>query len=290
MVGNQVATVITSSHFFNCLSLSSFAVRVVSAIKLALLQEFVVITYFTSRKEANFSSKHLLNLHSVRWQSSTDSIAYSSSFESKHSYKETDELWGFDPYSTSKTMSEFVVNSYTNSFLKQLWKKICTLRAWNVIWWWDWVKYRLIPDIVRSVYEKNKLKIRNPHSIRPWQYVLEAIYWYLIVWKKMFEDDKYIWAYNFWPDIDDNIKVIDVVKNSVKILWKWNFEISKDFANFHEAWLLLLDNTKAKSLLWRTPKYKIKETLKRTFNWYKIYYNNQDIEKLSLKEINDFNF
>jgi len=204
-------------------------------------------------------------------------------------YRENDRLWWYDPYSSSKWMCELAIESYNNSFLKGLNKKVVSVRAWNVIWGWDWSKDRLIPDIIKTILNDEKLIIRNPDSVRPWQYVLEALNGYLIIWQKIFEDDKYLWPYNFWPDLSDNLKVIDIVTESINILWKWSFDIQKDSNNPHEAWLLLLDNTKAKTLLWWKPKYKVDEVLKRTLNWYKSYYNNWDIEKLSLEEINNFN-
>ena len=203
-------------------------------------------------------------------------------------YRENDRLWWYDPYSSSKAMCELAINSYNQSFFSKSWQKIVSVRAWNVIWWWDWSKDRLIPDIIKSILNDETLIIRSPDSVRPWQYILEALYGYLIMWKKIFEDDKYIWPYNFWPDLNDNLKVIDIIKESINILWKWNYEIQQDIKNPHEAWLLLLDNTKAKTLLWWKPKYKVEETLKRTLNWYKNYYNGWNIEKLSLEEINNF--
>ena len=127
-------------------------------------------------------------------------------------YRENDRLWGFDPYSSSKAMAELAVESYRKSFLQKTDKKICVVRAWNVIWWWDWAKDRLIPDIIRSLQNNENVVLRNPDAVRPWQYVLDALHWYLIAWMKMFEDDKYQWAYNFWPDITDTLKVIDIVK------------------------------------------------------------------------------
>ncbi len=213
-------------------------------------------------------------------------------YENKESltpYTEEDKLGWYDPYSSSKAMCELAIESYNKSFLREKWKKIVSMRAGNVIWWWDWSKDRLIPDIIRSIYDKKKLSIRNPHSIRPWQYVLEALYWYLIIWEKIFEDDTYLWAYNFWPDINDNLKVIDLVNESINILWKWNFQIQESSHHPHEAWLLLLDNTKAKTLIWWKPKYNIKEGLRRTLQWYKSYYKGDNMEKISLDEINNFN-
>lgn len=204
-------------------------------------------------------------------------------------YRENDRLWWFDPYSGSKAMAELAIDCYTKSFLKEWNKKIAVVRAWNVIWWWDWSKDRLIPDIVRSIMQWNKLTLRNPDAVRPRQYMLEALFGYLTIWTKLFENDKYLWAYNFWPDVSDTLKVIDIVTKWIEILWKWEYEIKPETNDkMHEAGLLLLDNTKAKLLLWWTPKYNVQEVLKRTLNFYRAFYANENIEILALEEINQF--
>ena len=42
------------------------------------------------------------------------------------------------------------------------------LRAGNVIGGGDWSEDRLIPDLVRSILNKEIPLIRNPKSVRPW--------------------------------------------------------------------------------------------------------------------------
>jgi CDP-glucose 4,6-dehydratase len=204
-------------------------------------------------------------------------------------YQETDRLGWHDPYSSSKAMAEIAIESYTKSFFKTD-KKIAVVRAGNVIGGWDWSEDRLLPDIVKTMMKWEKITLRNPNAVRPWQYVLEALYGYLIIWEKIFSNDKYCGAYNFWPDISDTLKVIDLVTASVKILWKWSYEIDESMnQGMHEAWLLLLDNTKAKTLLGWSPQYNVKEVLEKTLNWYSMYYNQRDaIEAWSLAEINNF--
>ena len=65
-------------------------------------------------------------------------------FRIKKSYKENDILGGFDPYSASKASTELIIQSYFNSFLKNL--RIGIARAGNVVGGGDWSKNRLIPD------------------------------------------------------------------------------------------------------------------------------------------------
>ncbi|MDP2090207.1 MAG: CDP-glucose 4,6-dehydratase [Candidatus Gracilibacteria bacterium] len=203
-------------------------------------------------------------------------------------YRENDRLGGYDPYSSSKAMCELAIDSYFKSFLQKSNKKIVSVRAGNVIGGGDWSKDRLIPDVIKSILKDEKLIIRNPESVRPWQYVLEALYGYLIIGKKIFEDDKYLGSYNFGPDLSDNLRVLDIVNESINILGKGSFEIQKDSNNPHEAGLLLLDNTKAKTLLGWKPKYKVDEVLNRTLNWYKDYYEGKNMENICLNEINMF--
>lgn len=203
-------------------------------------------------------------------------------------YRENDRLGWHDPYSASKALAEIAIESYKKSFLDKWWKKIAVVRAWNVIGGGDWSKDRLIPDIVKTIMKNEELILRNPNSIRPWQYVLEALYGYLIMGHKIFEDDKYCESYNFWPDFNDTMKVIDLVEKSVEILWKWTYRVEQNEKNPHEANLLLLDNTKAKTLLWWKPKYNVNEALEKTISWYRDFFDGKNMEEICLREISEF--
>jgi len=107
-------------------------------------------------------------------------------------YKETDNLGGFDPYSSSKACSEILTSSYRDSFFNNNKHKIliASARAGNVIGGGDWANDRLIPDITRAVIKKEKVKIRNPASVRPWQHVLEPLSGYLLLGQKLLEGKK----------------------------------------------------------------------------------------------------
>jgi CDP-glucose 4,6-dehydratase len=64
------------------------------------------------------------------------------------------------------------------------------------------------------------MTLRNPDSVRPWQHVLEPLSGYLMMGEKIFQDDKYLGAYNFGPDIADTMRVEDIVKKAIEILGK----------------------------------------------------------------------
>ena len=99
--------------------------------------------------------------------------------ETNKGYKETDVLMGNDPYSASKSCAEIIINMYQNSFTNNNRVKICTTRAGNVIGGGDWSKDRIIPDLFKQWSKSKILKIRNPNSTRPWQFVLEPVAAYL---------------------------------------------------------------------------------------------------------------
>jgi CDP-glucose 4,6-dehydratase len=202
-------------------------------------------------------------------------------------YLETDRLGGHDPYSTSKAMDELAITSYVRSFFSKWEKKIVSVRAGNVIGGWDWSKDRLIPDIIQAFENWEPVILRNPDSVRPWQHVLEPLSGYLMMGEKIFEDDKYLGAYNFGPEIVDTMRVEDIVKRAIEILWKGNYTVQPS-ESMHEAWLLLLNNSKSKTLLWWSPKFWIDEALTQTFEWYSAFSQWRDMRKYSLDAISIF--
>ena len=97
------------------------------------------------------------------------------------SYKETDDLGGIDPYSSSKAATEIVAESYLKSFFYKSEIGLATVRAGNVIGGGDWSKNRIVPDCMRSIKNDSKLILRNPNHIRPWQHVLDPLNGYLLL-------------------------------------------------------------------------------------------------------------
>ena len=88
-------------------------------------------------------------------------------------YRENEELDGFDPYSNSKSCSELVTHTYREAFFAETPVAISTARAGNVIGGGDFAPDRIIPDCVRAGLEGKSIIVRNPYSVRPYQYVLD---------------------------------------------------------------------------------------------------------------------
>ncbi len=212
------------------------------------------------------------------------------------SYRENDTIGSNpDPYSTSKACAELIIESYLSSFFnpnkfnKDHNTLIAAVRAGNVIGGGDWAKDRLMTDIIRNIFEKNKtIILRSPKAIRPWQHVLEPLYGYMLLSKKLFEENiSFAGAWNFGPDENNFICVEDLLKKGISYLNKGNYTIQEDTKK-HEANILKLDSSKAKlKLNWKAC-LNIDKTLKWTFDWYTNFYAKEDMIKLTKEQINLF--
>jgi CDP-glucose 4,6-dehydratase len=210
-------------------------------------------------------------------------------------YKESDKLGGYDPYSSSKTGAEIVISSYVKSFFnpkdyKKLHRTlIASARSGNIIGGGDWLKDRIMPDIIRAVFEKNKkLIIRNPKSTRPWQYVLEPLCGYMLLAKKLYEGKKeFSGAWNFGPEEKNYLTVQEIVEKTFKTLKRGSYIVKRDNKK-HEADFLKLNIGKAKKLLRWRPIFDIDKTLKLTLNWYRSFYNKEDVVKITNQQIKLF--
>ena len=95
-------------------------------------------------------------------------------------YVESDQLGGYDPYSSSKAAAELISFSYFSSFFKKSDNvKIASARAGNVIGGGDNSDYRVVPDVINAMLSSQDIQLRMPNAIRPWQHVLEPLYGYI---------------------------------------------------------------------------------------------------------------
>ena len=210
--------------------------------------------------------------------------------EWKYGYRENDALGGHDPYSASKACVEIISNSYMNSFFQSKDVYLTTARAGNVIGGGDWSDYRLIPDIVRSIYENKDLFIRYPKATRPWQHVVEPLFGYLELARKTYlKEIENGESFNFGPTIDDERTVEQIIKKFLEINKNPNINISMDKnEQFHEASSLSLSIDKSINLLNWKPIFNTEEAINMTVNWYQNYYNGISNSTLLDKDISDY--
>ena len=214
--------------------------------------------------------------------------------DAEKAFSENSPMGGYDPYSSSKGCAELVTSAFRDSFfnLKEFDQHGCSLssvRSGNVIGGGDWAKDRLIPDIMNSISKRIPTQIRNTRSIRPWQFVLEPLFGYLILAQRMWEEGKeFSEPWNFGPDETD-CKSVKWILEKISKEWNDGFSWKEDTKdNPHEAEMLKLDCTKAKKRLgWKT-KLDVTETIEWTVNWYKEYFKNSDMKEYTENQIDKF--
>ncbi|MEM7282999.1 MAG: CDP-glucose 4,6-dehydratase [Pseudomonadota bacterium] len=214
--------------------------------------------------------------------------------ESRVAFKESDAMGGFDPYSNSKGCAELVTAAFRQSFLSEdkyhsHGTGIASVRAGNVIGGGDWAKDRLIPDIMRGFLNNERVLIRNPHAIRPWQHVLEPLSGYLLlaenIWK---HGSEFASGWNFGPLESDARPVSWIVEQLAKA-WGEDAHWEIDGANHpHEASYLKLNVEKAQKALGYQPRLNLSDCLEWVSNWYRAYGEEDDLKGVTLGQIDRF--
>ena len=95
------------------------------------------------------------------------------------------------------------------------------MRAGNVIGGGDWGDNRIVPDCFRAWSCDLPVDIRNPHSTRPWQHVLEPLSGYLTL-TLCFKILPHGQSFNFVL-VPSNNSVLELV-NDVQILERLSIE------------------------------------------------------------------
>ena len=204
------------------------------------------------------------------------------------SYKETDPMGGYDPYSSSKGCAELVTSAYRRSFLKEQNIGLASARAGNVIGGGDWASDRLIPDILRSFDINEPVIVRNPNATRPWQHVLEPLSGYLVLAQKLYDNcDEYAEGWNFGPDEKD-VQPVNWVLDKMISNWSNSSWSTDNNINPYEAGYLKLDISKAREKLGWRPTWGLDSALGRIIDWHKAWKNKEDMQLLCLKEIEEY--
>ena len=206
-------------------------------------------------------------------------------------YRENDPMGGHDPYSASKGCAELVFSAYLKSFFFQ---KIgaASARAGNVIGGGDWGADRLVPDCISALSSGQKIGIRNPRAVRPWQHVLEPLGGYLLLGAALWQDpQKYSGAWNFGPDDGSHLTVAAMAERLIKYWGDGSWEDLSDPQALHEANLLKLNCDKAHAGLNWNSVLTIDVCLQMTAEWYKIFYassSNESVYKFCTQQIAEY--
>jgi CDP-glucose 4,6-dehydratase len=228
---------------------------------------------------ASLASESLLGATIV----TTDKVYENLGF--KLPFKESDKLGGNDPYSASKAASELIVSSIRASNNPNC-LPITTVRAGNVIGGGDWGEERLVPDIIKTLNSNGTLLIRNPNATRPWQYVLDCLFGYLLVAQSHLEKSKDIpLSFNFGPTT--SLSVVELVSLFEDVFQRKLHKSIVESAIVESVWLSL-DSSLAKKYLQWQPCYSPKEAVLQTANWYLKYHSGADAKELMQAEISNY--
>ena len=196
-----------------------------------------------------------------------------------HGYREEDPMGGHDPYSSSKGAAELIISAYRRSFFSSPEGpvQIASARAGNVIGGGDWAADRIVPDAIRSLLRDEAIAVRNPHSTRPWQHVLEPLSGYLALGAELYAAglsqetarlQRLRGAFNFGPSLTSNHSVADLVTEILRH-WPGRWEDRREPGAVHEASLLTLATDKTHHLLGWRPVWDFPATIAETVRWYR---------------------
>lgn len=214
--------------------------------------------------------------------------------EQMRGYKEDDPFGGYDPYSSSKGACEIAIQSWRRSFFnpedygKKHHVSLASVRAGNVIGGGDWALDRIIPDCIKALEQDKVIDIRSPKAIRPWEHVLEPLSGYMLLAKKQWEHPtEFCEGWNFGPESESVSTVWEVATELIKNYGKGQLKDSSDPNAVHEAKLLMLDITKAKTKLGWKPRMNMQQCMDLVADWYKRY-QKEDVYQLCVEEIEKF--
>ena len=209
-------------------------------------------------------------------------------------YRENEAMGGYDPYSNSKGCAELVTAGYRSSFFNaekyaEHGIALGSGRAGNVIGGGDWAMDRLIPDMLRAIGAGQPVMIRNPHSIRPWQHVLEPLSGYLTLAEKLYtEGPVHAEGWNFGPH-DTDAKPVEWIIERMTQEWGAGASWSLDGQNHpHEATYLKLDCSKARGQLGWHPRWDIGQAIAKIVEWHKACDQGADMRAMTLAQITTY--
>ena len=191
-------------------------------------------------------------------------------------YRETDAMGGPDPYSASKGAAELAIRSHIKSYFPKETSKvrIASARAGNVIGGGDWAADRIVPDCVRAWSSENFVELRNPHSTRPWQHVLEPLSGYLCLAIALSQrPDLHGEPLNFGLQAQQTHSVLELVQQ-MALHWKqvrWE-DVSGSTEGPYESGLLKLNCDKSLHYLQWHAVMGFEDTVRMSAEWYRAYY------------------
>ncbi len=211
---------------------------------------------------------------------------------SENGYDEDAPLGGDDPYSASKAGAEIVANAYYQSFFADgaadgVQKAVASVRAGNVFGGGDWRMFRLLPDCIRFLEKKKPIPVRNPRAVRPWQYVLEPLYGYLLLAQKMTAPG-FSGGWNFGPGGSGVMTVQELVEQVIAAWGGGDWTDVSELELFKEKKVLTLNAARARGRLGWQPALSVERAIRETVQWYQKSAAKQDVYEYNCGLIQEY--
>ena len=210
--------------------------------------------------------------------STTDKV-YS---DTANSNLEESSLGGKEFYSSSKASAEHIISAFINTISRKD-LNIGVVRSGNVLGGGDGGKDRIVTDIINSLKNNEDIYLRNPGSIRPWQYILDSLNGYLMTGEYCVKNNQNE-IFNLGSSENNEKKVMDLTEN---ILKNWNsdknIEIKQKQNSFYESEFLRIDSKKANNILGWQPLFDLEMISTAIVDWYK-----SDNDEITIDQIDEF--
>ncbi|HEX2052627.1 MAG TPA: CDP-glucose 4,6-dehydratase [Actinomycetota bacterium] len=202
-------------------------------------------------------------------------------------FREDDPLGGTGPYSGSKACVEYVVKAFRKDPTKALGPRIATARAGNVIGGGDHSQQRLLPDVFRALDAGRVVELRNPKAVRPWQFVLNPLYGYLLLAERLYSAPETApVAVNFGPHVEDSVPVGQLVDMTLAEIGRGTWvDVGESFP---EAVLLRLDSSVAEQALGWSPIVGIETAVRWTAEFHAAKAGGPDRRAVALGQITSY--
>ena len=210
--------------------------------------------------------------------STTDKV-YS---DTANSNLEESSLGGKEFYSASKASAEHIIAAFTNTMSRKD-LNIGVVRSGNVLGGGDGGNDRIVTDIINSLKNNDDIYLRNPESIRPWQYILDSLNGYLMTAEYCIKNNQNE-VFNIGSFQNSEKKVLDLTENIIK---NWNndknIEIKQKQNLFYESEFLRINSQKANDILGWKPLFDLEMISASIVEWYK-----SDEDEITMNQIDKF--
>jgi len=203
-------------------------------------------------------------------------------------YIESDPLGGDDPYSASKAMADILTRSWAKSFPGT---RTAVARAGNVIGGGDVSPGRLLPDIVAHLRAGTTPVLRHPEAVRPWQHVLDCLNGYRILIDRLLDDTcdlNFDGGWNFGPGAESFVSVGEIASMAMENWGASGTWTTESTEKLHEAQLLALDSTRAKTELGWANLLEVNVAISWTLGWHRKLDSGESVRAATMRQISEF--